>query len=128
MNVFIEAVKSELLKAIQGNYKIRVLYLYKDKTGKTQAIRLFDIPSMRKKLTVMGPGEVYEDTLLGQLEDEIMSLKDTLKKYQKHLQDYKQATINVLSETGKKFHLIKLNLDRMTEWRLNNLNFVGFHT
>ena len=60
--------------AIEG-----VLYLYKDKTGKTQAIRLFDIPSMRKKLTVMGPGEVYEDTLLGQLEDEIMSLKGSNK-------------------------------------------------
>ncbi len=57
--------------AIEG-----VIYLYKDKTGKTKAIRLFDIPSMRKKLTVMGPGEVYEDTLLGQLEDEIMSLND----------------------------------------------------
>ena len=56
--------------AIEG-----VVYLYKDKTGKTQAIRLFDIPSMRKKLTVMGPGEVYEDTLLSQLEEEIMAIK-----------------------------------------------------
>ncbi len=56
--------------AIEG-----VVYLYKDKTGKTQAIRLFDIPSMRKKLTVMGPGEVYEDTLLSQLEEEITAIK-----------------------------------------------------
>ena len=54
-----------------------VVYLYKTKIGKTQAVRLFDIPSMRKKLTVMGPGEVYEDTLLSQLEEEIMTLKDT---------------------------------------------------
>ncbi|MBF0468019.1 MAG: AAA family ATPase [Desulfamplus sp.] len=66
-----------VLNYIEDNVAIEgVVYLYKEKTGKTQAIRLFDIPSMRKKLTVMGPGEVYEDTLLGQLEDEIMSLKD----------------------------------------------------
>jgi len=56
--------------AIEG-----VVYLYKDKTGKTQAVRLFDIPSMREKLTVMGPGEVYEDTLLSHLEEEIMAIK-----------------------------------------------------
>jgi predicted ATPase len=48
-----------------------VIYLYKEKNGATQAIRLFDIPSMREKLTVMGPGEVYEDTLLTQLDAEI---------------------------------------------------------
>lgn len=52
-----------------------VIYLYKEQNGATQAIRLFDIPSMRKKLTVMGPGEVYEDTLLTQLGEEIMTLK-----------------------------------------------------
>jgi len=56
--------------AIEG-----VIYLYKEQNGATQAIRLFDIPSMRKKLTVMGPGEVYEDTLLTQLGEEIMTLK-----------------------------------------------------
>jgi len=33
-----------------------VVYLYKEQNGATQAIRLFDIPSMREKLTVMGPG------------------------------------------------------------------------
>jgi predicted ATPase len=48
-----------------------VIYIYKAKNGATQAIRLFDIPSMREKLTVMGAGEVYEDTLLTQLNDEI---------------------------------------------------------
>ncbi|CAN1210796.1 ATPase AAA-type core domain-containing protein [Tumidithrix helvetica PCC 7403] len=52
-----------------------VIYLYKEKNGATQAIRLFDIPSMREKLTVMGPGEVYEDTLLTQLDAEISILK-----------------------------------------------------
>lgn len=51
-----------------------VVYLYKGKNGETQAVRFFDIPSMRKKLTVMGPGEVYEDTLLTELADEIALL------------------------------------------------------
>ena len=53
--------------AIEG-----VIYMYKAKNGATQAIRLFDIPSMREKLTVMGAGEVYEDTLLTQLNEEII--------------------------------------------------------
>jgi predicted ATPase len=53
--------------AIEG-----VIYIYKSKNGATQATRLFDIPSMRKKLTVMGAGEVYEDTILTQLNEEIM--------------------------------------------------------
>ncbi len=54
-----------------------VIYLYKTPNGSTQAVRLFDIPSMREKLTVMAPGEVYEDTLLTQLDQEINSLKQT---------------------------------------------------
>jgi predicted ATPase len=53
--------------AIEG-----VIYIYKAKNGATQAIRLFDIPSMREKLTVMGAGEVYEDTSLTQLNEEII--------------------------------------------------------
>jgi predicted ATPase len=53
--------------AIEG-----VIYLYKNLQGATQAIRLFDIPSMAEKLTVMGAGEVYEDTLLTQLNAEIL--------------------------------------------------------
>ena len=52
--------------AIEG-----VIYIYKGKNGATQAMRLFDIPSMREKLTVMGSGEVYEDTSLTQLDREI---------------------------------------------------------
>jgi len=54
-----------------------VVYLYKDEDGKTQAIRFFDIPSMREKLTVMGPGEAYEDTLLIELLNEISEFKRT---------------------------------------------------
>jgi predicted ATPase len=53
-----------------------VIYLYKEQNGATQAVRLFDIPSMREKLTVMGPGEVYEDTLLTQLAEEITMMKN----------------------------------------------------
>ena len=54
-----------------------VVYLYKDEDGKTQAIRFFDIPSMREKLTVMGPGEAYEDTLLTELLNKISEFKKT---------------------------------------------------
>jgi predicted ATPase len=49
-----------------------VIYLYKNPQGATQAIKLFEIPSMAEKLTVMGAGEVYEDTLLTQLNAEIL--------------------------------------------------------
>jgi predicted ATPase len=49
-----------------------VIYIYKNQLGATQAIRLFDLPRMREKLTVMGAGEVYEDTLLTQLNAEIL--------------------------------------------------------
>ncbi len=52
-----------------------VVYLYKDRNGATRAVRFFDIPSMREKLTVMGPGEAYEDTVLPQLVEEIELLK-----------------------------------------------------
>jgi predicted ATPase len=53
--------------AIEG-----VIYIYKNQIGATQAIRLFDLPRMREKLTVMGAGEMYEDTLLTQLNAEIL--------------------------------------------------------
>jgi predicted ATPase len=49
-----------------------VIYIYKNQIGATQAIRLFDLPRMRQKLTVMGAGEVYEDTLLTRLNAEIL--------------------------------------------------------
>jgi len=52
-----------------------VIYLYKNPAGATQAIRLFEIPAMREKLTVMGAGEVYEDTLLTQLDREILGVR-----------------------------------------------------
>jgi len=53
-----------------------VIYLYKNKRGYTQAIRLFDIPSMAKKLEFMGPGEVFVDTDLSKLADEIFDQEE----------------------------------------------------
>jgi len=53
--------------AIEG-----LIYIYKNQIGATQATRLFDLPRMREKLTVMGAGEVYEDTLLTRLNAEIL--------------------------------------------------------
>jgi predicted ATPase len=48
-----------------------VIYLYRTKHGATQAIRLFDIPSLAKKLSVLGPGEAFVDTDLTTLSREI---------------------------------------------------------
>ncbi|KFZ30175.1 chromosome segregation protein SMC [Pseudidiomarina salinarum] len=47
-----------------------VVFLYKTDSGFTRAIRLFDIPSMEKKLEFMGPGEAFIDTDLTRLSDE----------------------------------------------------------
>lgn len=51
-----------------------VVLLYKTKEGYTRAIRLFDIPSMAKKLEFMGPGEAFIDTDLTKLYPEIESI------------------------------------------------------
>lgn len=48
-----------------------VMYLYKDQKGITQSIRLFDIPSMHKKLQFMGAGEAFIDTNLTELYREV---------------------------------------------------------
>jgi predicted ATPase len=48
-----------------------VMYLYKTEEGYTRAIPFFSIPSIAKKLTVMGPGEAFVDTNLTELADEI---------------------------------------------------------
>jgi len=41
----------------------------------TRRIKLFDIPSMVKKLQFMGPGEAFVDTDLTRLYQEIEALK-----------------------------------------------------
>ena len=52
-----------------------VIYLYRNREGCTRAVRLFDIPSLRKKLTVLGPGEAFVDTNLSALSREISAMK-----------------------------------------------------
>jgi AAA15 family ATPase/GTPase len=54
--------------------KSGVIYLYKTPEGLTKAIQFFSIPSIAEKLTVMGPGEVFVDTNLTGLIDEIQSI------------------------------------------------------
>mgnify|MGYP000028139130 FL=1 len=48
-----------------------VIYLYKQHNGRTKAVRLFDIPSMQKKLQFMGVGEAFIDTNLTELYREV---------------------------------------------------------
>lgn len=55
--------------------KAGVHYLYRTKEGFTRAIKLFDIPSMAKKLEFMGPGEAFIDTDLTQLYKEIADIQ-----------------------------------------------------
>ncbi len=61
--------------------KAGLVMLYKNSVGHTKAVRLFDLPAMAEKLTVMGPGEVFADTDLVQLakDAELMHAKLTLK-------------------------------------------------
>lgn len=47
-----------------------VMFLYRTPAGLTRAVRLFDLPSVRRKLELLGPGEVYVDTDLTMLPQE----------------------------------------------------------
>jgi predicted ATP-binding protein involved in virulence len=51
-----------------------VLLLYRNNAGHTKLVRLFDLPSTQKKLALLGPGEVFVDTNLGDLPAEAMAL------------------------------------------------------
>ena len=51
-----------------------VMYLYKTPQGYTKSIPFFSIPSLKKKLTVMGPGEAFVDTNLTELAEEIAGI------------------------------------------------------
>jgi len=55
--------------------KAGVHFLYKTKEGFTRSIKLFEIPSMAKKLEFMGPGEAFIDTDLTQLYKEIADIQ-----------------------------------------------------
>ena len=48
-----------------------VIYLYKTAMGFTESIPFFSIPSLKKKLEFMGPGEAFVDTNLTELAEEI---------------------------------------------------------
>lgn len=47
-----------------------VILLYRNSEGRTRSRRYFDLPSARKKLGVLGPGEVYVDTSVEQIAGE----------------------------------------------------------
>jgi len=54
-----------------------VQLIYKNRQGFTRAKPFFMIPSMAEKLKVMGPGEVFVDTELAKLVDELISEKES---------------------------------------------------
>jgi len=56
--------------------KAGVIYLYKTSHGGTRAIPFFSIPSLAKKLEVMGPGEVFVETNLTLLGEEIEQMPE----------------------------------------------------
>lgn len=57
-----------------GTAREGVLYLYKTRDGRTKSIPFFSIPSLKKKLAVMGPGEAFVDTNLTELASEIAEM------------------------------------------------------
>lgn len=57
--------------------KESVLLLFRNAAGHAQVIRLFDLPSTRRKLEMLGPGEVFVDTQLEALPAEALALQDT---------------------------------------------------
>ncbi|MDB5385610.1 MAG: hypothetical protein JWM11_1256, partial [Planctomycetaceae bacterium] len=66
-----------ILNYLDDNVATRgVIYLYKTKAGHTKSIPFFSIPSLAEKLTMMGPGEVFVDTDLKGLADEIELLAE----------------------------------------------------
>ena len=61
-----------VLNYIEDDVAIKsVHYIYKTEEGFTKSIPFFDIPSMKEKLELMGAGEVYIDTNLSDLYEEI---------------------------------------------------------
>lgn len=51
--------------------KESVILIYKNRAGYTQAASFFEIPKLAEKLKFMGAGEVYVDTYLSNLTDEL---------------------------------------------------------
>ncbi len=48
-----------------------VILLYRDAFGHTKSVRFFDLPSVSRKLGLLGPGEVFVDTDLIHLPEEV---------------------------------------------------------
>jgi predicted ATPase len=57
-----------------------VNYIYKTEEGFTESIPFFSIPSMKEKLELMGAGEVYVDTNLSNLHEEIKLIEAQKEK------------------------------------------------
>ena len=57
--------------------KEAVILLYRTQEGITRSVRYFDLPSARKKLDLLGPGEVFADTDLTTLAQEAEALRNT---------------------------------------------------
>ncbi len=55
-----------------------VILLYRDERGYTQSVRFFDLPSVQRKLGLLGPGEVFVDTDLTHLPQEAAQWQQTL--------------------------------------------------
>ena len=52
-----------------------VIYIYRREDGRSASMHFFDIPSMREKLEVMGPGDAYQDTRLFDLSQEVAGIR-----------------------------------------------------
>lgn len=52
-----------------------VVLLYRNERGHTRSMRFFDLPDASKKLGVLGPGEVFLDTYLGEAVASLESIK-----------------------------------------------------
>jgi len=63
--------------------KESVQYIYKTEEGFTKSIPFFEIPSMNEKLEYMGAGEVYVDTNLSKLNEEIKIIEQNKEKEEK---------------------------------------------
>lgn len=60
--------------------KVGVILLYRTERGGTKSVRFFDLPTMQKKLQVLGPGEVFADTRLSDLSVELEQTEKTESK------------------------------------------------
>ena len=50
-----------------------VVLLFRDGSGSTRSVRLFDLPSTKEKLAFLGPGEVYVDSHIEGLTEEALA-------------------------------------------------------